>query len=52
MSVSAFQTMARIREWHDSHFRQNVGDVGLVEGGEGKALLAEVVERSTYVYER
>ena len=32
-------------------FGEDVGDVGLVEGGEGKALLAEVVEGGTYVYE-
>ena len=30
---------------------EDVGDVGLVEGRERKALLAEVVEGSTYVDE-
>ena len=34
-----------------SHLRQNVGDVGLVEGREGETPLAEVVEGCTDVYE-
>ena len=28
----------------ESYFRKYVGDIGFVEGGEGEALLAEVVE--------
>ena len=34
-----------------THFSQDVGEVGLVEGGERDTLLAEVVERRAYVGE-
>ena len=35
---------AEVKGVRVSDFRQNVGDVGLVEGRECEALLAEVVE--------
>ena len=39
-----FSRMLRIKDQRSSNFSQYVGDVGFVEGLDGEALLAEVVE--------